>query len=254
MSLEQAQSASVRGALSAQNAKNADNDDSNHDNTSSTLRTDETKTSETEQSKDEENNNLFEKAEEFDQRLENTNIPIDDLIVSVTTGTEQSPVPSSQGGKNAPNSESALRDRQGKNESPQLIDYGDYYADLPDSTKQENLMNSEPPENLEIDKESQELIDKLLAEDLESQGQYNEFVPKSTIEEKPGPVPPVAPPKTLLQETIEKKTDLYLKSKQSEPKDGEKSGEMLTDFTNKFKEKFSGMFNKNESKPMSLNQ
>jgi len=28
-------------------------------------------------------------------------------------------------------------------------------------------MNIEPPENLEIDKESQELIDKLIAEDLE---------------------------------------------------------------------------------------
>ena len=29
---------------------------------------------------------------------------------------------------------------------------------------------------------------------------------------------------------------------------------MLTDFTNKFKEKLSGMFNKNEQKPLTLNQ
>lgn len=50
--------------------------------------------------------------------------------------------------------------------SPKLIDYGDYYADMPTQTKQESLMNNEPEENLVIDKESQELIDKLIAEDM----------------------------------------------------------------------------------------
>ena len=69
--------------------------------------------------------------------------------------------------------------RNANNESPKLIDYGDYYADIPDTVKQENLMNKEPPENLEIDKESQELIDKLLAEELQYTNQQNEVALKS---------------------------------------------------------------------------
>lgn len=48
------------------------------------MRTEETtKPSETEQSKDEESNALFDKADEFEQRLlENTNLINDDIILS----------------------------------------------------------------------------------------------------------------------------------------------------------------------------
>lgn len=173
MSLEEAVQDIVAIGVSKSGEENQE--DNNNDNTQSTLRTDETKPSETEQSKEEDNtSNLSEKAEEFNRRLENTTCQIDDLMVSVTTGTALSPVPSSQGGKNAPNASENEGDRSAKNESPKLIEYGDYFADMPESTKKENLMNNEPDENLEIDKESQELIDKLMAEDLEYQANLEE--------------------------------------------------------------------------------
>ena len=137
MSLESAQDPTVVGMNSPDNKEVENDDSSNNDNTSGSLGTDETKPSETEQSKDEESNNEFEKAEEFDQRLENTNTQLDDLIVSVTTENILSPAPTTQGIKNAPNSEEVdkIDTRNANNESPKLIDYGDYYADIPDTVK-----------------------------------------------------------------------------------------------------------------------
>ena len=86
-----------------------------------------------------------------------------------------------------------------------MIDYGDYYADLPaESQQKESLMNIEPPDG-PMDKETQELIDKMLAEDQQAFETADPVKEKANMERYQA--------LNGRQLSIEKHKNLYMESK-----------------------------------------